>query len=64
MGRKQQKKVDSWKEKKWYSIVAPEFLNRAVVGQTIASDPNRHHTKFNQNQLSPVLKLKHMHRHT
>jgi len=22
------------------------------------------HTKFNQNQLSPVLKLKHMHRHT
>ncbi|WNY27833.1 hypothetical protein MmiEs2_00060 [Methanimicrococcus stummii] len=39
MARKQQKKVDSWKEKKWYNIVAPEFLNRAVVGQTIASDP-------------------------
>jgi small subunit ribosomal protein S3Ae len=39
MARKQQKKVDSWKEKKWYSIVAPEFLNRAVVGQTVASDP-------------------------
>ena len=39
MARKQQKKVDSWKEKKWYNIVAPEFLNRTQVGQTIASDP-------------------------
>ena len=39
MARKQQKKVDSWKEKKWYSIEAPEFLNRAVVGHTVASDP-------------------------
>lgn len=39
MARKQQKKVDGWKEKKWYNIIAPEFLNRAVVGQTIASDP-------------------------
>jgi len=39
MARKQQKKVDSWKEKKWYTIVAPEFLNRTTVGQTVASDP-------------------------
>ena len=39
MARKQQKKVDSWKEKKWYNIIAPEFLNRMNVGQTIASDP-------------------------
>jgi small subunit ribosomal protein S3Ae len=39
MARKQQKKVDSWKEKKWYGIVAPEFLNRMQVGQTIASEP-------------------------
>ena len=39
MARKQQKKVDSWKEKKWYAIEAPEFLNRTIVGQTIASDP-------------------------
>jgi len=39
MARKQQKKVDSWKEKKWYTITTPEFLNRAVVGQTLASDP-------------------------
>ena len=39
MARKQQKKVDGWKEKKWYTIVAPEFLNRATVGQTVASDP-------------------------
>jgi len=39
MARKQQKKVDSWKEKKWYNIVAPEFLNRMQVGQTVASDP-------------------------
>ena len=39
MARKQQKKVDGWKEKKWYNVVAPEFLNRATVGQTISSDP-------------------------
>ncbi len=40
MARKQQKKVDSWKEKKWYSIEAPEYLNRSVIGQTISSDPS------------------------
>jgi len=39
MARKQQKKVDSWKEKKWYTITTPEFLNRTAVGQTLASDP-------------------------
>ncbi|NLI61991.1 MAG: 30S ribosomal protein S3ae [Methanosarcinaceae archaeon] len=37
--RKQQKKVDSWRDKKWYNVEAPGFLNRAIVGQTIASDP-------------------------
>lgn len=40
MARKQQKKVDNWKEKKWYNIEAPEFLNNIIVGQTIASDPS------------------------
>lgn len=39
MARKQQKKVDSWKDKKWYNIEAPDFLNRTIVGQTLASNP-------------------------
>ena len=40
MARKQQKKIDNWKEKKWYTIKAPSFLNGFVIGQTITSDPS------------------------
>lgn len=40
MVRKQQKKVDNWKEKKWYLIKAPSFLNNFTIGQTITSDPS------------------------
>lgn len=40
MAKKQQKKVDNWKEKKWYNIEAPEYLNNAIIGQTISSDPS------------------------
>ncbi|MFW6144486.1 MAG: 30S ribosomal protein S3ae, partial [Candidatus Natronoplasma sp.] len=30
---------DKWKSKSWYRIVAPEIFDGAVVGETVASDP-------------------------
>ncbi|MDY9924659.1 30S ribosomal protein S3ae [Methanosarcina sp.] len=40
MARKKiQRKLDGWKSKEWYNIEAPVYLNRAVVGNTIAGDP-------------------------
>jgi len=32
---------DKWKAKEWYKIIAPEFFNRAVLGETPADDPNK-----------------------
>lgn len=40
MARKQQKKVDNWKEKKWYSIEAPSIFNNLIIGKTVSSDPS------------------------
>ncbi len=30
---------DKWKSKSWYRIVAPDIFDEAVVGETVASDP-------------------------
>ncbi|MEM4734437.1 MAG: 30S ribosomal protein S3ae [Candidatus Thorarchaeota archaeon] len=30
---------DTWREKQWYDIVAPDYFNNKVVGSTPASDP-------------------------
>ncbi len=30
---------DKWKSKSWYRIVAPEFFDGSVIGETVASDP-------------------------
>jgi len=37
--KKVQRKLDGWKSKEWYNIEAPAYLNRAVVGTTMAGDP-------------------------
>ncbi|WP_410509328.1 30S ribosomal protein S3ae [Methanosarcina hadiensis] len=37
--KKVQRKLDGWKSKEWYNIEAPAYLNRAVVGSTMAGDP-------------------------
>ncbi len=34
------KSIDSWKQKKKYSIIAPESFDSKVVGATLASDPS------------------------
>ncbi|MCD6414757.1 MAG: 30S ribosomal protein S3ae [Candidatus Diapherotrites archaeon] len=34
MARKRKKKVDTWKAKKWYSIVAPGCFNEKELGET------------------------------
>lgn len=34
------RKTDSWKSKKWYSVISPEMLGSVNVGETITSDPD------------------------
>jgi small subunit ribosomal protein S3Ae len=36
--KKVQRKLDGWKSKEWFNIEAPAYLNRAVVGNTMAGD--------------------------
>ncbi|MCQ1535557.1 30S ribosomal protein S3ae [Methanosarcina sp. KYL-1] len=38
--KKVQRKLDSWKLKEWYNIEAPSYLNRTIVGNTMAGDPS------------------------
>jgi len=38
--KKVQRKIDGWKSKEWFNIEAPAYLNRAIVGNTIAGDPS------------------------
>ncbi|AKB18347.1 MULTISPECIES: 30S ribosomal protein S3ae [unclassified Methanosarcina] len=38
--KKVQRKLDGWKSKEWYNIEAPVYLNRAIVGNTMAGDPS------------------------
>ncbi len=41
MARKKiQRKLDGWKSKEWYNIEAPVYLNRIIVGNTMAGDPS------------------------
>lgn len=32
---------DTWKLKKWYNVYAPESFNSAVIGETIAMEPDQ-----------------------
>ena len=38
--KKGQRKLDGWKSKEWYNIEAPAYLNRVIVGTTMAGDPS------------------------
>jgi len=38
--KKVQRKIDGWKSKEWFNIEAPAYLNRAIVGNTMAGDPS------------------------
>ena len=39
MARKAAKKVDAFRAKNWYQILAPAEFNRANIGETLADDP-------------------------
>jgi len=39
MARKASKKVDAWRAKNWYQVLAPAEFNRANIGETLADDP-------------------------
>lgn len=34
------RKVDSWKSKSWYNIIAPKVFGEVVVGKTLSADPS------------------------
>ena len=38
--KKVQRKIDGWKSKEWFNIEAPVYLNRTIVGNTMAGDPS------------------------
>jgi small subunit ribosomal protein S3Ae len=39
MARVRRRKVDTWKTKKWYEILAPPVFGEVKIGETPASDP-------------------------
>lgn len=41
MARKAAKKVDAFRAKNWYQILAPAEFNRANIGETLADDPSK-----------------------
>ncbi|MFQ6060915.1 MAG: 30S ribosomal protein S3ae [Thermoplasmata archaeon] len=32
---------DKWKAKNWYNLIAPDMFDRALMGETLSSDPER-----------------------
>ena len=38
-GKRGPKKIEGWKAKKWYNVIAPEMMGQQEVGETPASDP-------------------------
>ena len=58
------KTLDKWKRKKWFTIIAPDFFNRYVLGETIAEDEanlKNRTIKANAGELSKQAKLRHIH---
>ena len=35
------RRVEGWKAKNWYKVYAPEYFDRAYLGETIAADPEK-----------------------
>ncbi len=35
------RKIDTWKTKKWYEVLAPPMFGEAVIGETLASEPEK-----------------------
>lgn len=41
-GARETKKLkDKWKAKQWYTIIAPDMFDRAIIGETLADDPSK-----------------------
>ncbi len=42
MARKRKARVkDKWSQKKWFTLIAPEYFGMAEIGETPADDPNK-----------------------
>jgi small subunit ribosomal protein S3Ae len=41
MARKAAKKVDAWRAKNWYGVLAPAEFNRVAIGETLADEPQK-----------------------
>lgn len=39
MAKRSQRKMEGWKSKQWFNVIAPDFMGQQVVGETPASDP-------------------------
>lgn len=38
--KRQRRKIDTWKTKKWYDIMAPSTFGEQKIGETLAADPD------------------------
>ncbi len=38
--KRQRRKIDTWKTKKWYDILAPPLFGEQKIGETLSSDPD------------------------
>ncbi|RMF91162.1 MAG: 30S ribosomal protein S3ae [Methanobacteriota archaeon] len=38
--KRQRRKIDTWKTKKWYDIIAPPMFGEQEIGETFSSDPS------------------------
>ena len=41
MARKSQKGVDTWKDKRWYTVLAPEMFGKTSIGETPSDKPDK-----------------------
>jgi small subunit ribosomal protein S3Ae len=39
LAKRGQRKIDGWKSKQWFSIMAPDIIGQQEIGETLAKDP-------------------------
>ncbi len=54
MARKAAKKVDAFRAKNWYQVLAPAEFNRANIGETLADEPDKMKGRIMESTLGDI----------
>jgi small subunit ribosomal protein S3Ae len=54
MARKAAKKVDAFRAKNWYQVLAPAEFNRANIGETLADEPEKMRGRIMESTLGDI----------